>query len=167
METFEFPDRPKPYPWTTPPDGTVEVVPFQYFVPYADKLEDAISARDQRIADCEELLREIRDDEVNAEDEADKFLRGVKSSELSKARERIVTLESTIATTKSERDNVAKERDAANILLKRLMCIVVPDNVVPSDMKEFVRDSAKTVLKDLWEYLKTDADLRKAEHDTR
>lgn len=66
-----------------------------------------------------------------------------------------------------ERDNIAKERDAANLLLKRLMCVVVPDNAVPNDMKEFVRDSAATVLKDLWDYLKTDADLRKAEHDAR
>lgn len=64
-----------------------------------------------------------------------------------------------------QRDCIAKERDAANLLLKRLMCVVVPDNAVPNDMKGFVRDSAATVLKDLWDYLKTDADLRKAEHD--
>lgn len=66
-----------------------------------------------------------------------------------------------------ERDTIAKERDVANLLLKRLMCVVVPDKVVPNDMKEFVRDSAATVLKDLYEYLKTDVDLRKAEHDAK
>ena len=66
-----------------------------------------------------------------------------------------------------ERDDIAKERDAANLLLKRLMCVVVPDNAVPNDMKEFVRDSSATVLKDLWDYLKTDTDLRKAKHDAR
>lgn len=66
-----------------------------------------------------------------------------------------------------ERDTIAKDRDCANLLLKRLMCVVVPDNVVPNDMKEFVRDSAATVLKDLYEYLKTDVDLRKAEHDAK
>ena len=40
----------------------------------------------KKLCEAEELIREIRDDEVNPQDEADKFLRDQQPSELSKAR---------------------------------------------------------------------------------
>jgi hypothetical protein len=40
----------------------------------------------ERLSEAEELIREIRDDEVNAQDETDKFLRDHKPSELAKMR---------------------------------------------------------------------------------
>lgn len=57
----------KTYPYTTP-DGIIELV-------RKDELDNAL-----------ELLREIRDNEVNPQDEADKFLRDHQPSELSKLR---------------------------------------------------------------------------------
>lgn len=57
----------KTYPYTTP-DGIIELV-------RKDEHDKAL-----------ELLREIRDDQVNAQDEADKFLRDHQPSELSKLR---------------------------------------------------------------------------------
>ena len=64
-----------------------------------DEAREALSGRTVSCAQCNksakkleairELLREIRDDEVNAQDEADKFLRDHEPSELSKMREAI------------------------------------------------------------------------------
>jgi len=64
-----------------------------------DEAREALSGRTVSCAQCNksakkleairELLREIRDDEVNAQDEADKFLRDHAPSELSKMREAI------------------------------------------------------------------------------
>ncbi len=51
--------------------------------------ERQISALRQRLEAATELLREIRDGEVNAECEADKFLRDHEPSELSKLRQQV------------------------------------------------------------------------------
>jgi len=48
-----------------------------------------VTELEAQIEAIRELLREIRDDEVNAQDEADKFLRDHAPSELSKMREAI------------------------------------------------------------------------------
>lgn len=48
-----------------------------------------VSELEAQIEVMRELLREMRDDEVNAQDEADKFLRDHEPSELSKMREAI------------------------------------------------------------------------------
>lgn len=64
-----------------------------------DEAREALSGRTVSCAQCDksakkleairELLREIRDDEVNAQDEADKYLRDHEPSELSKMRDTI------------------------------------------------------------------------------
>lgn len=64
----------KTYPYHTP-DGIIQLV---------EKRE--IDQLIERLAKAEELLREIRDDEVNAQDEADRFLRDHQPSELAKMR---------------------------------------------------------------------------------
>lgn len=56
-----------------------------------DKLIQLVEKREldqliERLAKAEELLREIRDDEVNAQDEADRFLCDHQPSELAKMR---------------------------------------------------------------------------------
>ena len=63
----------KTYPYQTP-DGIIQLV---------EKHE--IDQLIERLAKAEELLREIRDDEVNAQDEADKFIRDHQPSDLSLA----------------------------------------------------------------------------------
>jgi len=56
-----------------------------------DRLIELVEKREldqllERLSEAEELIREIRDDEVNAQDETDKFLRDHKPSELAKMR---------------------------------------------------------------------------------
>jgi chromosome segregation ATPase len=58
-----------------------------------ERMTIRIAELDQYREDAAELLREIRDGEVNPEDEADNFLRDETWSELSKARARIAELE--------------------------------------------------------------------------
>lgn len=53
---------------------------------YEGECPARIAALERENVDLKELLREIRDGEVNAEDEADKFLRDYQPSELSIAR---------------------------------------------------------------------------------
>ena len=56
---------------------------------YAEEYRDSrIATLERELAEAKELLREIRDGEVNPEDEADKFLRDHVCSELSKSKER-------------------------------------------------------------------------------
>jgi hypothetical protein len=64
----------KTYPYHTP-EGIIELV---------DKRE--LDQLLERLDKSEELIREIRDDEVNPQDEADKFLRDHQPSELAKMR---------------------------------------------------------------------------------
>ena len=64
----------KTYPYHTP-EGIIELVEQQEY-------DDLF----KKLCEAEELIREIRDDEVNAQDEADKFLRDHKPSELAKMR---------------------------------------------------------------------------------
>jgi chromatin segregation and condensation protein Rec8/ScpA/Scc1 (kleisin family) len=64
----------KTYPYQTP-EGIIELVEKRELDQLLERLDKA-----------EELIREIRDDEVNAQDEADKFLRDHKPSELAKMR---------------------------------------------------------------------------------
>ena len=55
-------------------------------VTFARQLERELDQLLERLSEAEELIREIRDDEVNAQDETDKFLRDHKPSELAKMR---------------------------------------------------------------------------------
>jgi chromatin segregation and condensation protein Rec8/ScpA/Scc1 (kleisin family) len=64
----------KTYPYHTP-EGIIQLVEKR-------ELDQLL----ERLAKAEELIREIRDDEVNAQDETDKFLRDHKPSELAKMR---------------------------------------------------------------------------------
>jgi chromatin segregation and condensation protein Rec8/ScpA/Scc1 (kleisin family) len=64
----------KTYPYQTP-EGIIELIEQR-------ELDQLL----ERLSEAEELIREIRDDEVNAQDETDKFLRDHKPSELAKMR---------------------------------------------------------------------------------
>ena len=64
----------KTYPHHTP-EGIIELVEQREY-------DDLF----KKLCEAEELIREIRDDEVNPQDEADKFLRDQQPSELSKVR---------------------------------------------------------------------------------
>lgn len=64
----------KTYPYHTP-EGIIQLVEKRELDQLLDRLDKA-----------EELIREIRDDEVNAQDEADKFIRDHQPSELAKMR---------------------------------------------------------------------------------
>ena len=102
----------KTYPYQTP-DGIIQLVEKR-------ELDQLV----ERLTKAEELIREIRDDEVNPQDEADKFLRDHQPSELATMRadnaELIVRLaearESHLAA--SARDVQTIQRQA--IMLERL-----------------------------------------------
>ena len=64
-----------------------------------DDTRRQLSTQSARIASMEELLREIRDGEVNPECGADKFLRDHQPSELSTARARIAELDGALEAT--------------------------------------------------------------------
>jgi len=68
----------KTYPYTTP-DGIIELV-------RKDEHDAVVAEHFNSLCEAEELIREIRDNEVNPQDEADKFLRDHQPSELSKLR---------------------------------------------------------------------------------
>lgn len=55
------------------------------------------------------------------------------------------------------------EFDVANFLLIRTLLALIPDVVVPDDIKDYVRESAATVLSDLRDYIKATVDLKHAE----
>jgi hypothetical protein len=67
----------------------------------------AIRERDE----AREVLREIRDNEVNPEDEADKFLRDHVPSELSKVREQLTTVT-------EQRDRLAEALETAEPFMR-------------------------------------------------
>jgi len=62
-----------------------------------------------RLREAIELLREIRDNEVNPQDETDKFLRDHQPSELSKARQELDEMKSLLESEKSTRNAIIKK----------------------------------------------------------
>lgn len=86
-------------------------------------LKEERNQLEQELNEAKELLREIRDNEVNAQDEADKFLRDHVPSELSKARAvcaelvtdgNAVTLVESLHRVEAERDQLRKALEKIN-----------------------------------------------------
>lgn len=77
----------------------------------AERFAESLTAAQEAIAQAKELLREIRDGEVNPEDEADKFLRDHAPSKLSEALATIARLEREKAEQYRELHGIAVTKD--------------------------------------------------------
>jgi DNA repair exonuclease SbcCD ATPase subunit len=71
-------------PWIAAPNNGGDVGDMSDIVDELNRLQSNLTAVTEQRNGAIEILREIRDDEVNAQDEADKFLRDHLPSELSK-----------------------------------------------------------------------------------
>lgn len=115
-----------PYPT---PDGIIDLV-----------RKTEYDALFQSLCKAEELIREIRDNEINAQNEATKFLRDHQSSELSKLRADNAKLEAEIAASNASSENELLQMvQADNIqLLQQNKRLIDARNKLRADNAELI-----------------------------
>lgn len=126
-----------------PPNDRHDVVT----VVFAEQLERELAASQAGQANALELLREIRDDEVNAQDEADKFLRDNQPSKLSEWQAEAARLS-------AEREHNANLAGMWQALAEGLAGALkdCKNRAMDKSIETHADDHAKGCVDDIWEW---------------